>query len=154
MNTLPLELVETILLACNCIGECSGVLRIVCIKWKSIIDRIRPPYTLITWVENVSCAEWALQNKCSWRILNCDYAAKYNYLELLKWVRSKNSHWDAVTCTIAARHGNLEILQYLRANRCPWDKYTCYWTSHARYPHVSEWIGMPCSFVGEYNSFF
>jgi hypothetical protein len=139
MNTLPSELVEKILVCFNCFEECSGILRMVCRKWKSIIDRTRPPKTLITWVKTVSSTEWALRNGCPRSILNCDYAAKYNHLELLVWFRSKCFCWNQGTCLIAATYGNLEILQYLRANECPWNEYTCYWASE-KHSNVEDLI--------------
>ena len=97
------------------------------------------------------------------------YAAKYDYLNIIKWLRSIGIKWDEyvmrgaaiggqteiirylksegapmdnVACECAAEEGHLEALQALREGpiRCPWDIRAFEWAVRKNHLDIARWL--------------
>jgi len=72
--------------------------------------------------------EWLAKENPKESDIFCDYAIRYNNLELLKIFRQQKYKWGFMCCFYACKNNNLEMLRFLRESEnkpCPWTD-NCY----------------------------
>ena len=74
------------------------------------------------------------------RTEQADFAAKGNYLEMLKYLRREGCTFDQGTAAIAARWGHLSVLRWLRSEGCPLDLSSCELAARWGHFQVLQWL--------------